>query len=94
MCKSRISGSSIEHFYNNNYQSSVLNALNPTVGISNAKVSIINNSLVCSLTRDNTNNQQNYFQITKTTNTFLIMAYGSLGNIINFKFIPKEFEKI
>ena len=76
-----------------NYAEQNPNALNPTVGISNAKVGIINNSLVCSLTRDNTNNQQNYFQITKTTNTYLIMAYGSLGNIINFKIIPIEFEK-
>jgi len=65
MCKSRISGSSIEHFYNNNFQSNVLNALN--------------------LTRDNTNDQQNYFQITQTTNTYLIMAYGSLGSKIIFK---------
>jgi len=46
MCKSRISGSSIEHFYNNNFQSRILNASNPTVGISNAKVGIVNNSLV------------------------------------------------
>ncbi len=85
MCKSRISGSSIEHFYNNNFQSRILNASNPTVGISNAKIGIINNSLVCSLTRDNTNDQQNYFQITQTTNTYLIMAYGSLGSKIIFK---------
>jgi len=80
MCRSISNGSSIEHFYNNLFQSDVLNSSDPFVGINNSKVSIINNSLVCSLTRDNTNDrQQNYFKITDKTKTFLIMAYGSLS---------------
>lgn len=79
MCKSRTSGVSIEHYYNSFYFSSPLVASNPTIGISNAMVQVLNGSLVCSLTRDNTNSAQNYYQINSNlTKYYIIAAYGSL----------------
>ena len=81
MCRSSSSVKAIEHYYNNNYFSSVLDSSDRSVGITNAIVSTTNNNLVCNFTRDNTNNKQNYFQISNNTNTYLIVAYGPLSKI-------------
>lgn len=82
VCKSRTTGSSIEHYYNSGFRSTVLVASNPTLGISNAQVQIQNNNLICSFTRDNSNTgSSNYFRITPTTSIFMIAAYGPIGKI-------------
>jgi hypothetical protein len=82
MCRSSSSVKAIEHYYNNNYFSSVLDSSDRSVGITNAIVSTTNNNLVCNFTRDNTNNKQNYFQISNNTKTSIIVAYGPLSKII------------
>ena len=76
ICKSNFNESSVEHYYNYGYTSTPFLASNPTIGIKNAVIAVENNHLVCNFTRNNFENEENYFKITNNTKTKLIAAYG------------------
>ena len=80
ICKSKQTKSSVEHYYNTGHRSNQLVSSNPNIGIKNAIISISNGVLNRSFTRDNTNNANNYFQITNSTKSYIIVAAGPLNS--------------
>lgn len=59
-------------------------ASNPKIGISNAKVEIQGDKIVCSFTRDNMNETPDYFNIKDDTLTYLISAVGPYSLLLFF----------
>ena len=86
ICKSKQTKSSVEHYYNTGHRSNQLVSSNPNIGIKNAIISISNGVLNRSFTRDNTNNANNYFQITNSTKSYIIVAAGQLNSNGNLMF--------
>ena len=71
---------SVQHYLNTNaYNSFPLDRRNLSIGLSNARVNIVDGKLVCSFTRNNYINRQGYFRIAPEKKVFLVAAYGT-GN--------------
>ena len=79
ICKIWNGGTAVEHNYNENDFSSLLDTTNPTIGITNAVVTIVNGNLTCSYTRDNQNANSKYWNINTNPQPYIIMAFGVLG---------------
>ncbi len=54
-----------------------LDSANPSLGIKNVNISVINGNLVCSFRRDNSNSHANYYNL-NTQSPYFITAYGPL----------------
>ena len=80
LCKSGPDRDSIESYYNvGKKQPVLLDDENPNVGISNEKVEIIGNYLICSFKRKkNLGREKNYFDL-QNENFFILGAYGAIG---------------
>ena len=77
VCKNGETRKSVEHYYNGN-SVQLLDPNDPAIGLSNAIVRIENGKIICSMTRDNSNLDQKYFDV-NAKNPFLIAAYGRLN---------------
>lgn len=72
------SSPSVRTFYNNGFNSAVLDGSNPSFGLSNMIVSVIGSNLTCSFDRVNVISKTNYLQIGSSgTIIYVITAYGS-----------------
>jgi hypothetical protein len=66
----------IEHYYNRGHRSSLLDSNNPTIGITNANVEVIDTSMNCTFTRkNNIDGNDLYFDI-NNQNPIIMIAYG------------------
>jgi hypothetical protein len=68
------------HYYNSGrFAPGLLDPLNPTLGISNSKVELIDGFLVCTFTREKSmQNKQNYLDLDKKFH--ILAATGALSN--------------
>ena len=76
----RAENASVRTFWNNDklYFSIVLDATNPSIGISNARVFVEANNITCTYDRENVVDKQNYFQVTPSTGgVYILTAFGS-----------------
>ena len=67
----------VETYLNTGFSSALLDPNNPSLGLTQISVSVVNNALVCSLRRDNLNSNSNFFNI-NNQQPFLIAAYGNV----------------
>lgn len=84
VCKSHQNKSSVEHYYNENYYSRIIDASNPQLAITETKISNFENILMCSFTRDNKNDNIKVYDI-KRQKPYVLIAYGSLDDKLNLK---------
>ena len=84
ICKSlqESSNNVVEHYYNNGHRSSLLDENNPTTGISNANIRIIENNLVCTFRRENSKETPGYFDL-KNRKPYVQVAYGYIKGSSN-----------
>ena len=69
---------SVEHYFNQEFNSDLLDNSNPTIGLTSTAIIIDQGFLNCKFTRDNSNINKKFFDIYKN-NTYILIAYGS-GN--------------
>lgn len=81
MCKYVGSGSSsnaVEHYYNTGYSTALLDTNNPTIGITDASMTVdASNNLICRFTRDNTNSNSRYYNL-NAGSPYILAAIGVL----------------
>ena len=77
MCSSYTN--SVEHYYNDGYRSILISKSNPSIGISNAQVDVVGDTMNCSYTRQNSFNNKLYFDTNKYYG-YIVIAYGK-GNM-------------
>ena len=83
ICKSG-SAPSIRTFYNNEYNSTVLVATNPSFGLSNMIVKVVGSNLTCTFDRINIISRPNYIQLgSASDNVYIIAAYGPGSFFLN-----------
>ena len=68
---------SVEHYYNHNSISTYMDKTHPMLGLSNTSVSVVDGSLLCSFTRNISDSNTNYYDLSKPSELFVIVAYGS-----------------
>ena len=88
MCQINGANTIVQHYYNSNLKSpSLLLPSNPTIGLSNANISINNRVLSCLVTRQkNITGFSKYFDIS-TKQYYLLAAYGQNNGLSNFKIV-------
>jgi hypothetical protein len=68
---------SIEHYYNSERDSRIMNELDPTLGLTNMSLMIKDNKMICKFTRDNFNRDAFYYYDLKNGSApFILIAYG------------------
>ena len=80
ICTSSASGTAVQHNYNANYNTLVLDSNNQQLGLSKVAVASSNGVLACSFTRDNSNSNANYFNLNENTLPYVIVGYGPLSS--------------
>ena len=79
VCMCKVNGTSmvVTHNYNPGDYTELMSSANSNVGLTNAKLSITNNTLSCTLTRKNTLvGQANYFSTANSSAYFILFAMG------------------
>ena len=79
MCMCKVNGTSmvVTHNYNPGDYTELMSSANSNVGLTNAKLSIANSTMSCTLTRKNTLvSQANYFSTTNSSAYFILFAMG------------------
>jgi hypothetical protein len=66
----------VHHYLNGKYYSSLMDYTNPSLGISNERVKVINGNLTCSFTRENVYPYEGYYNITYNNYPYVLVAYG------------------
>ena len=66
-------------FLRANRKANLIDSSDPTLGITSSSVKIIDDTMVCSFTRQNSNANVNYFSLSKSNLHYLIAAYGRLS---------------
>ena len=77
LCRTSISNTSVENWYNNGFSPSVLESSNPQLGLSNVQVFAMDGMLVCLFTRMNIMNTSKYYSIANDSLPYIISAFGS-----------------
>ena len=71
---------SVQTYWNNKdiKVSNILDAFNPTIGLTNTEIAVIQNNITCLFDRANNVDRPNYLNIkNETINIFIIAAYGA-----------------
>jgi hypothetical protein len=68
----------VEHYHNNGYSPSLLDSMNPSLGITKESLSLSNGNALCSFTRENSNSNKLYFDL-NADSPYLIAARGALS---------------
>ena len=76
MCTSSQGSMQVMHYYNNGHRSSLLDTNEPSIGLSESNITLDENYLVCSYTRENSNSNGKYFDLNKSS-PYIQVAYGS-----------------
>ena len=84
MCRTSISNTSVENWYNDGFVPGVLDSSDPRLGLKKVSVQSLDGRIHCYFTRDNTNPAANYYNINNASLPFIISAFGS-GNFNLFK---------
>ena len=71
--------SDVKHYYNDGYRPVLFDTSNPLLGLSNTSVVFNQNTMICRFSRDNSNSDQRYFDISKN-NPYILIAYGKLNS--------------
>jgi hypothetical protein len=79
VCRSTPTGVQIVHYYNNKTTPVIMDALNPTLGITNFRFVLNSTYIICSFTRQNTNSNARYFNLVKGNDPYFLVAYGLNG---------------
>jgi hypothetical protein len=75
VCKSTSNGKTVQHYYNNRNTPGLIDQANPTIGLTNAKLTFDSQNIICSFTRENSNSNSKYFNI--TNNPIVLTAWGT-----------------
>lgn len=80
MCKNSNKEKSIQRYFNSGkFAPSHLDPRDPELGISDPRILINNNFIICSFTRQKSNEKiQNYFDLSKKFH--ILSAYGQIGS--------------
>ena len=79
MCKSSGSVTTIEHYYNQGYSSVAIDLTNRAIGLTVSSISFNQNTMTCSFTRDNSNANSKYFDLSKSA-PYILVAYGTIAS--------------
>lgn len=80
VCTNILGQTSVKHYYNTNinYPYSILMDLSrPSLGLSNVSVVTSERTFICSFTRDNSNENENYFNLFNGAKPYIVFAYGT-----------------
>ncbi len=70
----------VEHSYNQ-FEPELLVATNPSIGLQNSVVSIVDNKFTCSIVRQNfVPNVANYFNLARGSSYYILVAQGPIIN--------------
>ena len=75
VCKSTSNGKTIQHYYNNRTTPSLIDQANPTIGLTNTKLTFDSQFIICSFTRENSNSNPRYYNI--NNNPYVLTAWGT-----------------
>lgn len=67
----------VHHYHNVNFASGLLEPSNPTIGLSNSRISVSDGNLTCTVSRDNSNPNPRYFDFNAAA-PYVAYAYGNL----------------
>jgi len=91
VCTNILGATSLKHYYNSNINykySNILDPMRPSLGLSNFNLITSQGNLICSYTRENYNQNQNYFNLRNGASPYILVAYGTglFGKIsLNYK---------
>ena len=80
VCTNILGDTSLKHYYNSNINykySNILDPMRPSLGLSNLNLITNQGNLIASFTRDNYNQNQNYFNLRNGAAPYIIVAYGT-----------------
>ena len=77
MCRNGPSNSYVRHNLNTATNSLLMNAANPTFGLSEIRIGVSQGNLFCSFARDNQQQFDGYYQVTPSSSPYLFIAYGT-----------------
>jgi hypothetical protein len=67
----------VNHYLNDaDYSSFLFNSAQPSLGLRNTKVKLVDDRLTCDFERDNFNSMPGYINITSSSKLYLLIAYG------------------
>ena len=66
---------SVQHYYNMNSNSALMNPASPTLGLSNTAVNVNQGIFTCTFTRDNSNPNSRYFNL-NSNSPYVLVAYN------------------
>ena len=75
MCKNLQGNTCVEHYYNQGYNSNLLDSSNPTLGLSSSYVLIDQGFFYCKYSRDNFNSNFKYFDRSSNA-SYILVAFG------------------
>ena len=81
-CKSLGSNSAVEHYYNYGYSPDYIDSNLPQIGLSNTALVVDQGKIVCNFTRDNTNQNGDYYEINEKSQYYYVIGYGKGTKII------------
>ena len=79
VCKSTPTGAQFIHYYNDKTTPTIMDASNPSLGLTNAKFVLNSTYIICSFTRQNSNPNARYFNVAKGNDPYFLVAYGVNG---------------
>ena len=86
VCKSNGNVKNVEHYFNQGYTVTAIDTANRALGLTATSITFDQNIMTCSFTRENSNTNSKYFDISKS-NPYILVAYGTIGptgKILNY----------
>ena len=70
------SNSAVEHYYNYGYSPDYIDSNSPQIGLSNTALVVSQGKIICNFTRDNSNDNTDYYDITEKSQYYYVIGYG------------------